>query len=466
MEDRVRVFFHGLQSKRVAFIGAGVSHRELISLFAAKGIPVTLRDKRTPRELGELYELFSGQGVRMVLGPDYLEGLEEEDVVFRTPGMYYNNPKLTAAREKGVAVTSEMEVFFDLCPCPIYAVTGSDGKTTTTTVISEFWKAQGKTVHLGGNIGRALLPIIEDVRPGDVAVVELSSFQLISMRRSPDVAVVTNVSPNHLDVHGTMEEYIGAKKNILLHQNAFSRAVINADNETAAAMAPLVRGELFRFSRQQGGRPGTWLDGEGIIWAADRRGAVQVMDSRDIRIPGVHNVENYLAAIAAVWGQVSPENIRRVAREFGGVEHRIEYIRTLDGVKWYNDSIATSPTRTIAGLNSFSQKLILIAGGYDKKIPFEPLAPKVLEKVKVLILTGATAGKIEAAVTGCPGYDPSALRILHAKDLEDAVQKARSAARAGDIVTLSPACASFDNYPNFEARGRHFKALVNALEQS
>lgn len=463
MNDTINSFFEKMKQERVCFIGAGVSHRQLIELFAEKGIPVTLRDKRTPRQLGETYDSLSALGIRMVLGEDYLNQIDDT-VIFRTPGMNFFHPALVKAREEGITVTSEMEVFFRLCPCPVYAVTGSDGKTTTTTIISELLKAQGYTVHLGGNIGRALLPIIETISSEDRAVVELSSFQLISMRQSPQVSVVTNVAPNHLDVHKDMQEYIDAKKNILLHQDGFSRTVLNGDNEITAGFQPLVRGSLSTFSRRQEPEwQGVWLDEQGFLCVKAQGKASQVLDSKEIRIPGVHNVENYLAAIAAVWGVVSPENIRKVAREFGGVEHRIEFVRELHGVKWYNDSIATSPTRTIAGLDSFDQKLIIIAGGYDKKIPFEPLAPKLVEKVKTLILTGATADKIEQTVVNAPGYDPAELKILHAKDLEEAVQLASQTAREGDIVSLSPACASFDSYPNFEARGRHFKQLVKSL---
>ena len=436
MNERLNSFYRELKDKKVSFIGLGRSHRELLGMFAAKGAQVSLRDKRTREQIGEEADRLEAMGIRLLLGENYLEGLCSEDLLLRTPGMYYFHPALQQARQAGVAVTSEMELFFDLCPCKIYAVTGSDGKTTTTSVIAELLKKQGYRVFLGGNIGFPLLPRIEQIEPQDRAVVELSSFQLISMRRSPDVAVVTNVTPNHLDVHKDMQEYIDAKKNILLHQGGISRTVLNADNPITASFLPLVRGTAAFFSRKTVPSLGAYL-GE--------------------------DVENYLAAISAVWGEVDCENIVQVAQQFAGVEHRIEFVRELDGVKWYNDSIASSPTRTIAGLNSFHQKLILIAGGYDKKIPFEPLAPKIIEKVKTLILMGVTAPKIEAAVTACEGFDPQQLRILHAKDMQQAVELARQCAQPGDIVSLSPACASFDLYPDFEARGRHFKELVHQL---
>ena len=307
------------------------------------------------------------------------------------------------------------------------------------------------------------MPLLEQVRPDDRVVAELSSFQLLSMRIAPYRAVVTNVSPNHLDVHRTMEEYIKAKKNLFIHQDAFSRTILNADNDVTRSFAPLVRGDLWYFSRKDVPSFGAYADQNGDIFVKDRRGSVFVMNQKEIRIPGLHNVENYLAAISAVWGEVSSETICKIAREFGGVEHRIEFVRELDGVKWYNDSIASSPSRTVAGLKAFNQKIILLAGGYDKKIPFEPMVPYILDKVKALILMGNTAPKIEAAVRSGDGFNELELPIYHAADLADGIRIAKEIAVQGDIVSLSPACASFDSFPNFEVRGRRFKELVHGL---
>ncbi|MBQ5902683.1 MAG: UDP-N-acetylmuramoyl-L-alanine--D-glutamate ligase, partial [Clostridia bacterium] len=383
------MFFKSVKGKKIAFCGIGKSNLPLIYKFIEKGAEVYACDRRDRSQLapGQAEELESA-GAKLILGDGYLNNLNV-DIIFRTPGMNYFLPELTEARKKGIVVTSEMEVFFDLCPCKIFAVTGSDGKTTTTTLIATMLKEQGYNVHLGGNIGTPLLPIIEEISENDIAVAELSSFQLISMRKSPDVSVVTNVAPNHLDVHKTMDEYIDAKKNIFMHQNAFTRTVLNADNEITASFADEVRGTLSYFSYNSPVSRGAYLDGDDIC-VADKNGVVKIMNKHEIRIPGEHNVENYLAAISAVWGYVDVETIVKVAREFGGVEHRIEFVREKDGVKYYNDSIATSPTRTIAGLKAFNQKLIVLAGGYDKHIPFEPLAPYAVEKIKVLILTGPT----------------------------------------------------------------------------
>ena len=452
-------FFTSIQGKTVTFCGIGRSHMPLIRLFQEKGALVSARDKRSLEELGDNGKALQKWGVQLILGENYLEDLRE-DIIFRTPGMKYHLPQLEAARKRGAALTSEMEVFFQLCPCKIYAVTGSDGKTTTTSIIAELLKAQGKTVHLGGNIGKPLLPEIESIQPEDCAVVELSSFQLISMRESPDVAVVTNLSPNHLDVHKDMQEYIDAKKNILLHQGAFSRTVLNAGNEITASFAPQVRGDCWMFRRGAPVERGVWCDGETIYVHGQA-----LLPISQIRIPGWHNVENYMAAIAAVWGDVEPETIRRVAETFAGVEHRAEFVRELRGVKYYNDSIATSPTRVISGMLSlFPQKILLIAGGYDKHIPFEPLGPAVCDKVKTLILLGDTAQKIQDAVQAAPQYQEGCPEILRVDNMEQAVAAAAAHAQPGDIVSLSPACAAFDLYPNFEVRGRHYKDIVNGLQ--
>ena len=440
----IKHFFETMQQSRVAFIGTGVTNGDIIRLFRKKNIDVTLLDRKTPEKLGKVYEEFQALGVKFCLGDSYLDTLTDYDVVFRSPGMYYHNEKLQEARKKGVVITSEMEAFFALCPCKIYAVTGF-------------------RVHKGGNIGRALLPIIEDIREEDVAVVELSSFQLLSMRQSPDVAVITNIAPNHLDVHGTMEEYIYAKTNILAHQDAFSRTILNLDNEPTMNLASMVRGTLTTFSRRQKPEFGTYLREDGMLCFTKDGVDTPVVQKDDIRIPGMHNVENYLAAINAVWGTVSVEDIQYVAKNFGGVEHRIEFVRELNGVKWYNDSIATSPTRVLAGLRSFQQKLIVIMGGYDKKIPFEPMADTVCQQVKLVLLMGVTADKIEAAIRGSQYYKEGAPELVHVSSMEEAVQEAQKRAKAGDIVTLSPACASFDLYPNFEARGIHYKNLVKEL---
>lgn len=461
---KAEAFFAEMNNKKVALIGTGVSHIDLIGLLLKKNIDVTVCDKKTREEMGELADRLESEGAKLSLGENYLDAIYSSDVVFRTPGMYFLSPELQKARDMGIVVTSEMEVFFDLCPCRIYGITGTDGKTTTTTIITEMLERSGRKVHKGGNIGRALLPIIEEISPDDIAVVELSSFQLISMRKSPDTAVITNIYPDHLNVHKSMDEYIGAKKNLILHQNAFSKTVLNLDNERTNALSDEVRGNLLKFSRLSKPLRGSFLDEDGWLCFTDGEKTEKIVHKDSIRIPGLHNVENYLAAIAAVYGDVSADNIRATAESFGGVEHRIEFVRELDGVKYYNDSIATSPVSVIAGLNAFDRKLIVIAGGSDKKLDYTTMSEAINSKVKSLILLGATADKIEAAVKGYSGYDENNCRIYRVETMEEAVEKAREIAKSGDIVTLSPASASFDHYKNFEERGKHYKGIVNTLK--
>ena len=457
MNERLSAYFNALRGKRIAVLGIGVSNRPLIRMLLARGLCVTACDK-TPREkLDEEVLQLERDGAALHLGEGYLDGLDA-DVIFRTPGMRPDLPQIRRLTDRGAVLTSEMEAFFAVCPCRIIAVTGSDGKTTTTTLIAEILRHAGKTVWLGGNIGTPLLPRVGEMRPENVAVVELSSFQLMTMTQSADVAVVTNLAPNHLDVHRDMAEYVAAKQNVFLYQSADGLLVLNMDNAITNGFAEKARGRVVKFSRRGVPEHGVYLQ-DGVIF----RDGKKIMDASDIRIPGVHNIENYMAAACAVEGLASDADIDAVARSFAGVEHRIELVRELRGVRYYNDSIASSPSRTIAGLHSFDQKVILIAGGYDKHIPFDTLGGEICAHVKTLILCGATADKIRTAVTGAEAYAPGRPDILQADDLAQAVQLAKDAARPGDVVTLSPACAAFDQFKNFMVRGARFKELVRAL---
>ena len=453
MSDRFTQYFHALKDKKIAVLGLGVSNRPLVRLLLDFGCNVTGCDK-TPREKldGEVLELEKA-GCTLHVGENYLDGVEA-DVVFRTPGMHPANPAIQALVSRGAQVTSEMEVFFEVCPCTILAVTGSDGKTTTTTLVSEMLKAEGKTVWLGGNIGTPLLPLVRQMQPSDFAVVELSSFQLMDMKRSPARAVITNLAPNHLDIHKDMAEYVQAKTNIFRYQDENGILILNADNPITAAFRG--NGKTLFFSRQ---KEADVCLVDGVIC----RHGEKVLKTSEILIPGVHNVENYMAAIAMVDGLVSDETIRQVARTFGGVEHRIELVRVKDGVRFYNDSIASSPSRTIAGLRSFPEKVILIAGGYDKHIPYDVLGPEICAHVKKLFLGGATGEKIRQAVISCPEYDPKALEITDCGSFEPAVRAAAAAAKPGDVVLMSPASAAFDQFKNFMVRGDFYKKLVKEL---
>lgn len=462
MTENYASFCEELKGRSVAFIGAGVTNRELIPQFVRFGAQVTLCDKKSKEDLGALGAEYEKIGVRFSLGEGYLEGLKGQSLIMRSPGFEFYTPQLQAAAAAGSEISSEMEMFFRFCPCEIYAVTGSDGKTTSTTLIAEMLKAQGFTVHLGGNIGRALLPIIGEIKPTDIAVVELSSFQLISMRQSPDVAVVTNVTPNHLDHHKDMQEYIDAKRNILLFQTPPCKTVLGYENEISRAMQADARGDVRFFTRKTQLDEGAFLSPEGDLCLRTGGETTVVLNKSEVKLRGEHNIENLLCAMATVEGAVSAENMRKVAASFTGVEHRIEPVPTKHPALWYNDSIGTSPTRTIAGLLSFPQKVILIAGGYDKGIPYEPLVPYIVGHVKTVILAGATGVKIENALKASDEYNGTP-PLYDAKTVEGAVALAAKMAGEGDIVLFSPASASFDAYPNFEKRGEHFKDLVAKL---
>ena len=455
-------YFDSLRGESIAVIGMGVSNTPLIKMMLRAGLKVTVCDKSSRERVEEQVAELESLGAKFQLGEEYLNKLYKFEVIFRTPGLSPNNPALQEAAQRGSVITSEMELFFDLCPCRILAVTGSDGKTTTTTLISEFLKEAGYNVYVGGNIGKPLLPDVAGMVPEDMVVLELSSFQLMSMKRSPHIAVFTNLSPNHLDYHHTMEEYTSAKLNIFCHQDENGRAVFNYDNDITRELAHQAPGSMTYFSRRNPMEEGVYLR-DNAIWLNNTMGNREVLPLADIQIPGVHNIENYMAAIAMVEGLVSDDVIRQVAKNFGGVEHRIELVRIKDGVRFYNDSIASSPSRTIAGLRSFPEKVILIAGGYDKHIPYDVLGPEICAHVKTLILGGVTGPLIREAVEMCPEYDPNALEILDCGTFEPAVRTAAAVAKEGDIVLMSPASAAFDQFKNFMVRGEFYKKLVKEL---
>lgn len=451
---KLKEFKQNIKGKTVTVIGIGVSNLPLIKYLAELGAgEIHACDKRDRDKLGDTAADLEKLGVILHLGDDYLNYLTGE-IIFRTPGLRFDVPELNAARKNGAVVTSEMELFCEICPSHMIAVTGSDGKTTTTTLIHKMLTEAGYKTWLGGNIGNPLLTETEKMSPDDWVVLELSSFQLHTMQTSPEIAVVTNLSPNHLDYHKDYQEYIDAKKNIFLHQNKNGIVVLNADNSDSVVLTKEVKGMLKRFSRQN--KTEVYLDGDVIM-----RGDKAVLNINDIKIPGMHNVENYMSAIAAVEGLVLDDVIVRIAKEFGGVEHRIELVRTLDGVRYYNSSIDSSPNRTINTLRVFPEKVIMIAGGKDKGIPYDELGPALAEHVKTLILIGATSDKIEEALNKTGKQKD--VEVIRAVSYEEAVDTARSRADKGDVVILSPASTSFDMFNNFMERGNLFKDLVNKL---
>ena len=447
-------FFSQLKGKKIAMCGIGVSNTPLILNFLKQGARVIACDRRERELIGNIADELEAAGAELKLGDGYLENLEV-DIIFRTPGMNFHLPELERARKRGIAVTSEMEVFFDLCPATIFAVTGSDGKTTTTTLIAKMLEAEGKRVFVGGNIGTPLLPEIENITADDFVVAELSSFQLISMRKSPDIAVVTNVAPNHLDVHKDMDEYVEAKKNILLHQNAFSRTILNRDNDITEDFRKDVRGQSLGVSMTRRLNNGAWLADDGVLHMAYRGIDVPVIDRKDIRILGDHNVENYLTAIAAVWGYVGVDNIKKVAQEFGGVEHRIEFVCEKKGVKYYNDSKGTNTDAAIKAIDAMPSETVLIAGGYDKNGDYTEWVSRFPGKVRKLVLIGQTREKIAAACDEAGFKD-----YCFAEDLKQAVEICKQTAQEGDYCLLSPACASWGMFKNYQQRGDMFKEYV------
>lgn len=484
MNNKLEAFRDAICGKTVSVVGLGISNTPVIDFLLSCGASVVGRDKKTAGALGTLAETLAAKGISLRLGEDYLADIRE-DVIFKAPGIRPDLPEFVAAQDGGSALTSEMEVFLALCPAPVFAVTGSDGKTTTTTLIYTMLKAQaekdstGKTVWVGGNIGKPLLPEIESISENDFVVLELSSFQLQAMKTGrnlqpwPHVACITNVTPNHLNWHTDMAEYTDAKAEIFANQARGGRLVLNYENELTRDMAKDAAGHVTFFSSvhdltdclhdtadHHADAVIFEKNGEIVISADAKDEPFPILSVSDILLPGRHNVENYMTAIAAVRGYVDPDTITEVAKTFGGVEHRQEFVCERGGVKYYNSSIDSSPTRTIAALLAFRQKLIVILGGADKGVPFDSLAKPLAEHAKAIILTGASRDKIAAALNDSDDFRASGVPVYNTPNFTDAIDAARDAAEVGDIVILSPACTSFDAFPNFEVRGNTFKKHV------
>lgn len=450
--------------KRVAVVGLGVSNIPLIRFLRRKGAHVTGCDQKSAEQLKERLPQLEEAECELQLGSDYLATLSAHDVIFLTPGMRKNLPEIQAARAAGALVSSEIQLVFELCRAPIVGITGSSGKTTTTMLCGEILKTQGDQVWVGGNIGQPLIEVIEAVPPSAKVVLELSSFQLEELTRSPQFAVVTNVTPNHLDQHASMEEYTEAKEHIFRYQGKDDWCVLNLDNPVTARMAEKCSSRVAFFSRKRELDEGACLAGEDLVV---RSGGVEerICSRSEIRLLGVHNVENVLAAaLATHLAGAGREAIRRVATGFTGAPHRLELVRELRGVRYYNDSIATTPARAIAGLESFTAPVVLIAGGYDKKLPFDEFARVAVSRAKAVVLLGTTAGQIEQALrragTAHDGPQPAIIRV---ETFPQAVAEAARLAEPGEVVLLSPACASYDMFKNFEERGQAFRELVRGL---
>lgn len=452
-----------IRNKNVAVIGLGVSNIPLLDYLYNNNVRVTVFDDRVLEEIPkDVINKITNYNFKFSFGENNLTKLVGFDLIFRSPSCMPNQPDLEKEKENGAIVTTEIELLMKMAPCKVIGVTGSDGKTTTTSLIYAILKHAGYNCYLGGNIGTPLFTKLNEMKPNDIVVLELSSFQLMNMEVSPDICVVTNVSPNHLNIHKSYEEYINAKKNIFLNQTESGIVVLNYENDITREFAKEANGKVVFFSSKTKLEDGIILDNN-VIKECEDKLRKHLITTNKVKLRGVHNYENICAAVAATKTLVDTDKMIEAITEFAGVEHRLELIREINGVKWYNDSIGTSPTRTIAGLNSFEEEIILIAGGYDKHLDYEPLAKPIIEKVKVLILVGQTADKIFSAVNKELEKQNKQLNIHMCTSLEQTVQMANKVAKQGQIVLFSPASASFDMFKNFAQRGDKFKEIVNGL---
>ncbi len=463
INKKLEKFNSDIKSKKIAIIGIGVSNIPIIEYFEKSGLDITVFDERSEEKIPkEVKENIRKYNVKINLGADSLKELKGFDIIFRSPSCMPTRKELREEKERGAIVTTEIEMFMKLCPAKIIGVTGSDGKTTTTSLIYSILKQGGYNCFLGGNIGTPLFTKLNEITPEDFVVLELSSFQLMKMNISPEISVITNITPNHLNVHSSYEEYIDAKSNIFKYQTENGKLVLNHDNTITKMLASKAPGKVVFFSSKEKLEDGVILDNNIIKICKDKLRR-HIINTEDIIIRGNHNYENICAAIAATEGLVDIDNIVKAIKSFKGVEHRIELVREINGVKWYNDSIGTSPTRTIAGINSFKERIVLIAGGYDKKLDYTPIAKPILDRVDALILIGDTATKIFDAVKEEEEKENKKIKIYMCSEFKEIVETAYKIAKPGEVVLFSPASASFDMFKNFEERGNKFKELVNNL---
>ena len=463
INEKLIEFNQYIRGRRVAVIGLGVSNIPLLDYLYSKGATVTVFDSRNIDDIPkDIIDKITKYSMAFSLGENYLKRLEGFDIIFRSPSCLPTKPEIEAEVERGAILTTEVEMLMRMCPGLIIGVTGSDGKTTTTTLIYEILKQEGYNCFLGGNIGIPLFTKIEEMTPDDIVVLELSSFQLMGMQVSPHISVITNITPNHLNVHSSYEEYIEAKKNIFKHQNENGIVVLNYDNEITRQCAKEAIGKIRWFSGTQKLDDGFIVDGD-VIKECEDKIRKHILNTKNVQLRGKHNYENICTALAATKDLVSMDNAVKTVSSFKGVEHRLELVREINGVKWFNDSVSSTPTRTIAGLNSYDEEIVLIAGGYDKNLDYTPIAKPILDKVKVLILLGATSGKIFDSVKAEEEKQNKKIEIYMCENLKETVELANKVAKEGQVVLFSPASASFDLFKNFADRGEKFKALVNSL---
>ncbi len=460
VNEKLLEFNEFLKGRKVAVIGLGVSNKPLIEYLHKYKANVTVFDKREIDDIDkDIMDKVVMYDMEFSLGKNYLSKLQGFELIFRSPSCLPTIPEIQSEIIRGAIVTTEIE----LCPGKVIGITGSDGKTTTTSLIYEILKAKGYNCYLGGNIGVPLFTKIGEMTKDDIVVLELSSFQLMNMKISPSISVITNITPNHLDIHSSMEEYIEAKKNIFKYQDENGILVLNYDNDITREFEKEAKGKVIWFSSKSKIPDGYIVD-ENRIKFCENNLRTHVLHTTDMKLRGVHNFENACAAIAATKTLVDEETAVNAILNFKGVEHRLELIKETDNrIKWYNDSVSSSPTRTIAGLNAFSRSVILIAGGYDKNLDYTPIAKPIVDNVKILILLGQTSDKIFNAVTKQLEKEGKSLDIYQCNSLEQTVILANRLAVTGDTILFSPASASFDMFKNFADRGNKFKELVNRI---
>ena len=463
VNEKLEEFNKYLNKRKVAIIGLGVSNIPLLDYLHENKAKVTVFDDKEIDQIPkDVMNKITKYSFAFSFGKNSLSKLVGFDLIFRSPSCLPTNPALSAEADRGAIVTSEIEMLMKMCPCKIIGVTGSDGKTTTTSLISCILKKGGYKCYLGGNIGVPLFTKLHEIKPEDIVVLELSSFQLMGMDISPEISVITNITPNHLNIHKDYDEYIDAKKNIFKFQNSEGTLVTNFDNDVTNKISKEANGKVIYFSSKQKLDDGYIVDGN-VIKECDDKLRKHILNVEDVKLRGVHNYENICTAIAATRTLVNIDTAVEAIKSFESVEHRIEFVREKFGVKWYNDSSSSSPTRTISGLNAFDEDIVLIAGGYDKNLDYKPLAKPIVNKVKTLILLGQTSGKIFDVVKEELEIQNKSLDIYMCNNLIDTVNTAKKHAKSGQVVLFSPASASFDMFKNFAERGEKFKELVNKL---
>lgn len=461
--EKLKEFNEYIRFRKVAVIGLGVSNLPLLDYLYEKKAQVTVFDERTIDEIPQnIITKINAYEFKYSFGKSCLEKLKGFNIIFRSPSCLPTRKELQEEEDRGAIITTEVEMLMEMCPCKIIGVTGSDGKTTTTSMINAILKKAGYNTFLGGNIGTPLFTKLPEIKPDDIVVLELSSFQLMNMQVSPDIAVITNITPNHLNIHKDYQEYIDAKKNIFKNQDENGILILNYDNDITRSCAKEAKGKVIFFSSKEKLDNGFIVDEE-IIKECEDKVRKHILNTNEVILRGNHNFQNIATALAATKTLVDTETAVQAIKEFKPVEHRIEFIREIDGVKWYNDSASSSPTRTLSGINAFKENIILIAGGYDKNLDYEPLAKPVLDKVSTLILIGQTAEKIFDAVKNEADKQNKKIDIYMCDSLEQTIDIAKKTSKKGDVVLFSPASASFDMFKNFADRGEKFKNLVNNI---